>query len=394
VSCHVRVERDEILAFRLRNHHLSDRLPAGALAEAAAACGIQDTPLNTAPLAVHARVEELAPTDLGQALTGDKSLLGVWSVRGAPYVVPTEDAGVFTAGALPIDDRSFSAFLGGWAKSLEAAGLTVAELLDAMAAAATEALDQHPLAIDDLRGEIARRVPALARVSRPAGAHADMPEPLVRALGLLGIVCIATDPGSDPRVARTDVKIARVDHWLGRSLPDVERTQARAELARRFLHCYGPSTPAAFAAWTTRSVADAKDALALLEDELVEVDAAGSSTWMLAADAGAIADAPPARGLRLLPPQDPYLQQRDRTTLLPDSGLHRRVWRPVGAPGVVLAAGEPIATWRSRRAGKRLEVTVEPLRLLPSDTRDAIAAEADAIAPLRDCEEARVMFES
>jgi DNA glycosylase AlkZ-like len=386
----LRVERDQILRFRLASQHLIERLPAGSLLAAAAACGIQDTPLNTAPSAFHARVAELGPAEVGRALTADKSLLGVWSMRGAPHVVPTADAAVFTAGALPVDLVSFGVFLGGWAASLEAAGLSVPELLDAVATAAMQALDGQPLPIDELRTHIARRVPALAGLERPGGAHADMPEPLVRALGLLGVVCIAAEPGSDPRLARTDAKVARTDQWLGRPLPDGDRPLARAELARRFLHCYGPSTPRAFAEWTTRSVADARDAFALLDEDLVRVDAAGAKAWALAADADRLADPPQAGGIRLLPPQDPYLQQRDRTTLLPDKALHPMVWRPVRPPGVVLSAGHPVATWRSRRAGKRLAVTVEPLGPLATRARASIRAEADRIAQLRDCQAAQV----
>lgn len=248
---------------------------------------------------------ELGPAEVGRALTADKSLLGVCCVRGAPCVVPTADAAVFTAGALPVDQGSFGVFLGGWAASLEAAGLSVSELLDGMARAAMQALDGQPLLIDELRTQIARRVPALTGLSRPSGAHADLPEPLLRALGLLGLVCIAAEPGSDPRLARTDAKVARTDRWLGRPPPGGDRPRARAELARRFLHCYGPTTPRAFAEWTTRSVADARDAFALLDQELVEVDAAGTQVWALAADADPLADPPPADGIRPLPPQDP-----------------------------------------------------------------------------------------
>jgi Winged helix DNA-binding domain len=386
----LRVQRDQILAFRLASHHLTARLPAGSLAAAAAACGIQDTPLNTAPLAFHARVEALGPTEVGRALTADKSLLGVWSVRGAPHVVPSGDAGVFTAGALPADQASFGVFLGGWAASIQAAGLSAAELLDAMAQAAMRALDRRVLPVDELRSQIAQRVPALARLARPSGAHADLPEPLVRALGLLGVVCIAAEPGSDPRLARTDANLARTDRWLGRPLPGGDRPQARAELARRFLHCYGPATPRAFAEWTTRSLADARDAFALLDEELVGVEVAGTQAWVLAGDAGVLVDPPRAGGVRLLPPQDPYLQQRDRTTLLPDKTLHPRVWRPVRPPGVVLTAGQPVATWRSQRTGTRLAVTVEPLGRLPAATRAAIQAEADRIALLRDCQAAQL----
>jgi hypothetical protein len=390
----LRVERDQILGFRLASHHLSVRLPAGSLVAAAAACGIQDTPLNTAPLAFWARVDALGPADLGHALAADKSLLALWSVRGAPHVIPLDDAGVFTTGALPVDQPSFEVFLGGWAGSLQAAGLSATDLLDAMATAAMAALDRQPLAIDELRNQLAQRVPALARLTRPSGAHADLPEPLVRALGLLGLVCIAAEPGTDPRLARTDATITRVDRWVGKPPADGDPSGARAELARRFLHCYGPSTPRAFAEWTTRSLADARDAFGLLDQELVEVDAAGTRAWVLAGDTDALVDPPEADGIRLLPPQDPYLQQRDRATLLPDKTQHSRVWRPVRPPGAVLAAGRLVATWRSRQTGRRLALTVEPLARLPAATRAAIQAEADQIAPLRNCQAAQVTIDT
>lgn len=390
----LRVQGDQIRAFRLASHHLSTRLPAGSLAAAAAACGIQDTPLNTASLAFWARVDALGPAEVGHALAADKLLLALWSVRGAPHVVPVGEAGVFTTGALPVDQPSFGVFLGGWAGSLQAAGLSATELLADMAAAAMAALDGQPLAIDELRNQLAQRVPALARLPRPGGAHADLPEPLIRALGLLGLVCIAAEPGSDPRLARTDATVTRVDRWLGKPPAAGDRPQARAELARRFLHCYGPSTPRAFAEWTTRSLADARDAFGLLDQELAEVDAAGTRAWVLAGDTDALVDPPQADGIRLLPPQDPYLQQRDRTTLLPDKTLHNRVWRPVRPPGVVLAAGQPVATWRSRQAGKRLAVTVEPLGRLPAATRAGIQAEADLIAAFRDYQAAQVTIDT
>jgi winged helix DNA-binding protein len=132
----------------------------------------------------------------------------------------------------------------------------------------------------------------------------------------------------------------------------------------------------------------------LLDQELVEVDAAGTRAWVLADDTDALVDPPQADGIRLLPPQDPYLQQRDRTTLLPDKTQHNRVWRPVRPPGVVLAAGHLVATWRSRQAGKRLAVTVEPLGRLPAATRAAIQAEADQIAPFRNCQAAQVTIDT
>lgn len=59
---------------------------------------------------------------------------------------------------------------------------------------------------------------------------------------------------------------------------------------------------------------------------------------------------PGPAGVRLLPPYDSYLDQRDRETLLPDKALHRRVWRILGNPGVVLADGHIVRLWRPQMA--------------------------------------------
>ena len=62
--------------------------------------------------------------------------------------------------------------------------------------------------------------------------------------------------------------------------------------------------------------------------------------------------------------------------------LRARVFRPAGAPGIVLADGEPAGLWRARRKGRRLEVEVEELRPLDAG---AVRAEALRLAPLRGC---------
>jgi hypothetical protein len=76
--------RDRILAFRLASHNLIRRLDARSIVKAAAACGIQETPLGSAALAFLARVEGLTPAALERAQVKERTLLTLWSVRGAP----------------------------------------------------------------------------------------------------------------------------------------------------------------------------------------------------------------------------------------------------------------------------------------------------------------------
>ena len=48
-------DREQVLAFRLSSHHRTHRLPGTGLLEAAAVCGLQETPPGSAALALQAR---------------------------------------------------------------------------------------------------------------------------------------------------------------------------------------------------------------------------------------------------------------------------------------------------------------------------------------------------
>jgi hypothetical protein len=378
-------QRDQILAFRLASHNLTQRLDARSIVEAAASCGIQETPMGSAALAFLARVEGLTTAALERAQVKDRTLITLWSVRGAPYVVPVGDLEVFSVGALPFDTTSFKQSLGGWADALEEAGLCPLDTLDRMVGAAEKVLDGRTLNVNDLRDRIYAGVPSLSTVKRPAGAHADMPEPLFRAVGTVGLACIVAGRG-------TDAELARTDQWLRSAPLESDRISARAELARRFLHCYGPATAQHFAEWSQRSLSDAGDAFSLIEEELVEVAVDRKPAWLLHRDQKAFRSPPEPKGALLLPVQDPFLQQRDRPTVLPEETARRKLWRPVRGPGGVLVDGEVVGTWRARTKRALLEVTVEPFGRLSRTAREAIEAEAERLAPFRDRETVQVSY--
>jgi hypothetical protein len=113
---------------------------------------------------------------------------------------------------------------------------------------------------------------------------------------------------------------------------------------------------------------------------------------MLEADLECLSDPPLAGGARLLPAGDPFLAQRDRSTLIPDRAVQRAMWRPVGSPGLVLMTGHPVATWRARQAGPRLDVVVEPFAALGERQRTAIEQEAGIVALFRDQGDVAVRF--
>jgi Winged helix DNA-binding domain len=113
----------------------------------------------------------------------------------------------------------------------------------------------------------------------------------------------------------------------------------------------------------------------------VEVD--GRRASLLASDRPQLDSPPVIRGLRLLPPHDPFLQQPNRALLVPDAKVRKRAFRAVASLGVVLQDGRLAGLWRARVHGRRLELAVE--QLAPID-RDALEAEADLAARLREAD--------
>jgi Winged helix DNA-binding domain len=298
-------------------------------------------------------------------------------------MVPANDLEVFTTGAMPFDATSFRQMLGGWAPALEKAGLDPFDLLHRLVRAAAKLLDGKSMDVNELRDRLYARVRSLHEIERPESARDDMPEPLFRAIGTIGAVGIVSGRGTDSVMARTD-------QWLKPVPEPMDPNAARAELARRFLRCYGPATVPHFAEWTQRSLADARQALGLIEDELADMTVQKKKLLLLMKDVAALESPPGAKGVRLLPVQDPYLQQRDRATLLPDQTARRRLWQAVRGPGALLLDGAVTGTWRGRVKGDLWDVEIEPFGRRPIRVMDAIVHEAESMAPFKECSAARV----
>jgi hypothetical protein len=390
------VRTDDVVAFRLHAHHLDARRPVDDLLDVVGACGIQNSPPGSALLALHARVEGVT-RDLVDHLVGeDRSLLQSWSVRGAPFYFPTTDAPVFTTGVLPATEKARLHLISGVEQALDTLGLGLDETVDLIADEIATVLSGRQLAINELGKELAERIaPGLTPKRRekwladgPYGTHQPLGEAVVhfcvRILTLRGIVCLA------PRTGNA-APFVLLDEWLGRRLPQVEPGAARADLLRRYLHCYGPSSRKDFAAWLGVRPGDVEPWWSTLADELSPVDVDGRSAWILAGDLDALRSPPQAAGVRLLPPHDPYLQMRDRASIV-GTKHHAQLWKTVGGPGAVLADGRIVGTWRPRKSGRTLTLTLETFEPLDVAVREEVRTEAEQVAVLRGASAVQLEF--
>ncbi len=136
-------------------------------------------------------------------------------------------------------------------------------------------------------------------------------------------------------------------------------------LLTRYLYAYGPATPQHFAKWLAIPPRHAAGLFDSLAGELERVELDGEPGWTLAGDT---ATPPrPYRGIRLLPYFDAYVvtgQPRER--LYPGAAAARAL-TPAGQAGnypVLLIDGVVGGVWHQRRSGRKLAITVEPLREL------------------------------
>lgn len=386
----MRISPAQALAFRLAAHGLGERAasPDGAWA-GLSTWAVQDSPPGSAALALHARADTLEAGWLDGALHDERSAVALYNPRTATAILPAGEVAVFTRGLLPPDEAALR-FVLGRAVSPEGEGTPADEAVRLTVAAIEQALDGRTLSRDELHQALRDALPGdLLPWCEGCGSH-HARRGLLVAAGLHGRLCIAGRAGRQPAFARTD-------QWLGGADGGaVEADAAAAEVVRRYLRAYGPSTRQHFAQWAGISPAHAKRSWELIGDELITVEIAGhdgaSSTaaHALAAAADRLDDPPAAGGVRLLSPGDPLLLARDRELLIPDPALRRRVWRAINGPGVVLADGAPVALWRGRKSGRRLDVELEPLGRLTRRQLAAIETEAQGAAPHRGCSTAAV----
>ena len=318
----LKLTRRQILSFRRRVGSLDSRLPMGEESlRRAAWAGLQDSMPRAALLSLHARVEGVEPSTWEHP-----SLAQLWGPRYNAYVVAKRDFALFSVGRLPED-----------AKGRERAE------------------------------EMAARVHAHLRGRRMTDRELGSAIGIGNALrygATTGTIAIRWEGARAPLV------------WAVPA-PGVEPADARRELARRYLHVFGPATADSFARWAGISRRSAADTFASLERALVPVRTPLGDAWLLAEDEpSAWTESAPAPA-RLLPSGDAYflLDGSERELLLPRADQRERLWTSRVWPGALLVDGEVRGTWR--RAGH--SVRVETWSRITRAQRDAVEAEAASL---------------
>jgi len=335
--------RPSLIAERLTAQGLAGEPLDGPVAVAERLLAVQAQDPRGARLAVRARTEGLTAAAVDKAMTEDRSLLITTLNRGTLHLVRREDYPWLQALTTPPLFTSSDSRLRQEGVSERAAEKGAATVERALA-------EEGPLTRAQLRDRLeAVRWPTKGQ----ALAH------------LLFLVAVGGVAVRGPMVGNEQAFV-RTEDWLGPQ-PRIDREQALAELARRYLAGHGPADDRDLARWAGLPLRDARAGLEAIATEIEQrpdglLDLAGR------------APAEPLPAPRLLGSFEPLLLgwcSREEVVgphkrLVTDNGL----FRPFA-----LVDGRAVATWKL--SGRKLEI--EPLGRVTKKATAALEADAQAV---------------
>ena len=285
-----------------------------------------------------------------RALWQERTLVKTFGPRGTVHLLPSAELAMWTGAlsALPspvpthpegvrFPPEQADEVIAAIGAALAGAELTVDELTEAIADRA------GPWAVERTMDAFQDKWPRWRRLTSTA-AHR-------------GMLCFGPDRGR--QVAYTN------PHRWQPGFRPADGDPALRTLLTRYLHAYGPAAPRHFARWLGVSPRYAAGLFGTLAGDLERVELDGEPAWTVAGDTGTPPQ--PYRGLRLLPYFDPYVVAgQPRHRLYPGRAAARAL-TPSGQAGnypVLLVDGVVGGVWHQRRSGRKLALTVEPLREL------------------------------
>ena len=305
---------------------------------------VQAQDMRGARLGLRPRSTGVSSKDMDHALTASRALLVTWLNRGTLHLVTADDYWWLSPLTTP-------QLVAGNSRRLRQEGLAPHETDRGVAVVLAAIAARGPLTRAELRDELARAaVPTAGQALVHLLVAATLRGGLVRGPLRNGEHCFIT-----------------ATQWLGPAPGQLDRPEALARLARRYLVGHGPASAADLAKWAGIRLADARAGLERIRDETKSetnemVDLVGRPSAR---------DLPPPR---LLGPFDPLLHGwasrdfvlADHHSIITTNGL----FRPFA-----LVRGRAVATWGLANG----RVTVHPLEPIAHEDLDELRADADRV---------------
>lgn len=346
----------QVCARRLDRHGLSAPLVGGPADVVSAVAGTHAQVMSAAELSIALRLPDATRETVQSALWETRDLVKTFGPRGTVHLLPAAELPTWIAALAAVPMRAPT--------PPEAIRMTC-DQTEQVLAAIEHAVRDTALTIDELSDAVVAGTGAWAGDLVMEAFQGKWPRwrqalPLA---GIRGLVCFGPNRGR------------KVTYTAPPALGEPPADPV-AWLLGRYLHAFGPSTPARFANWL--NVPDAWAGEVFRSADLKPVTVDGEDAWVAAGDTEAPEE--PPRGLRLLPYFDTYAYAvgNDRARLNPG----RAATRAKGNFQVLLVDGVVGGLWHQKRSGKRVALTVEPFVRMTAARRAELDEQADRVATI------------
>ncbi len=359
---------EQVNAWRLSQHHLHELADRQQFREVVSNIGgLHAQMMSAAELQLWARVHDLPPDAVQNALWHERTLIKSWIFRGTLHLVTASDFPLFVAAL-----SRLGAFYRrpSW---LKYNGVTLAEL-EALVEGVRTTLGNVGMSREELANALATSVGNPKVRDRLLSGWGVLLKPAA----IQGYLCFGPSEGQN-------VMFVQPEKWLGTWSP-VEPDTALAEVAHRYINAYGPATIDDFAHWLGIDPSKAKRIFKSLADEIVEVDVEGWQAWALTTSISQIEALKPSRTVRLLPNFDPYTLALSRhCQYVLSAEFKGRVYRPQGwISPVVLVDGRMSGVWEYEKKRSQVAVKIDMFASPTGEVKSSIKAEAERLGAFFD----------
>ncbi|MGF0313108.1 winged helix DNA-binding domain-containing protein [Rhodococcus sp. IEGM1428] len=331
----------------------------------------------TVYLSVLARARSLGLSDVRDAMYERRSLVRLMAMRRTMFVVAHDDVPMIHAGASLGVARTMRARLVKQVSTLPTE--PVIDNVESWLAATEEETGAALHSMGTATGaELSAVVPGLKTALLPTTDKVYDVRRYVTSEVLVMMAAEGKLVRVEPRGAWTSRRHAwaPIGHWWPDGIPDLDETEARAELARRWLEAFGPATLDDLQWWTGWNKTQTRGAASRLDTVAVELTE-GDGIMLT----GTTFDKPAGTSVILLPALDPTpMGWKHRAWYL---GEHKApLFDTFGNIGpTIWSGGRIVGGWAVNGSG---EVVTELLEDVGSTVSKAVAAETERLTTLLD----------
>ncbi len=367
------VTQEQINGFRMDRHFLTERASSNDLEQVVSrVCGIQAQMPAAANLQLWARIDNLKPEDIRNALWTSKLILRTWCMRGTAHYLATKDFVAYLKAIIEpriaqhktwLEKRGIREF--GEVAKFDPSQHDFEAILNAI----EDVLADGPATKDEVANHVAKEIGNDARPWVDTGYYI-----VTKLLAYEGKACFGPYLNGKASLVLTN-------QWLPIQ-PEIEKETAEDTILMNYLQSYGPATPQDFSTWAGLKMTIVNSIWERNLHKLAEVRLNGKPLLILQDDLNKLLETQiEPRPVRLLPNFDIFLLgHKDKSHIVDESHYNLVFKKAAWIAPVLLQEGKVIGTWNQKRTTKKINLIIEPFNPLSKSQLDDVSLDAIRLA--------------